>query len=48
MTKADLQDNGKLFRRLLLAGPMLQPQLKGSQLLVEEGAGLKLYLPFML
>lgn len=44
----DLQDDGQLLRGLLVAGAMLQPQLKGSQLLIEEGAGLELHLPFML
>lgn len=45
---SDLQDDGQLLRGLLVAGAMLQPQLKGGQLLIKKGAGLELHLPLML
>ena len=46
--ETNLQDNGQLLWRLLFAGAMLQPELKGRELLIEERAGLKFNLPFML
>ena len=36
-----LQHDGQLLGRLLVLAAMVQPQLKGSQLLAEEGAGLE-------
>lgn len=42
-----LQYDWKLFGRLAITRAVLQPKLKGSQLLRKEWAGLELHLPLV-